>query len=438
MKIKRKTILSAGALIIALVLISCLSVLVVSKKAPILKSGNFRITPDMISYLVKSNAESYVKYQNDLVGEDYKESLNISLDKSLRLQKSPYGKSWFNYFYEISLKQAKELLAVNEEAIKQNFIFSDTLYSSAKEEAESLSKEYKIGSANLEKIIVLQKKAEEYKNRFKDTLSEDVVNRYYKSNRKYFDCVDYNIITIKADFKDSNNYTDDEYNKILSVAKERSEELLNGIKEKGFDTAFQNFISKNQLSNDILESIVSERYSQTQFAEWAFDDDRKVGDTVIFPGKNQYSIYYLTKTMYPYDYILANALVYEKTNKSDDPLVLSNLRKKYKDYADTREGFLEFVTDCNFKEFGVSPHYKEDLKSVLSSWVYLDSRKNGDFDVCKIGDYVYAMWFDSFGGSYFSNKLRDECFENEYKNHISDLLKEYNFSQKSCLKVLVR
>ena len=52
----------------------------------------------------------------------------------------------------------------------------------------------------------------------------------------------------------------------------------------------------------------------------------------VFTGKNQFSIYYITKTMYPYDYVLANGMIYEKYNSSSNQLLISELGTKWYKY----------------------------------------------------------------------------------------------------------
>ena len=151
----------------------------------VLKFENFSITSDMMSYLIKREAEEYIDYHKKTLGSNFSNVVKLSLDKNLKRQKSPYNKSWYDYFYEIAYEKSKELISINEEVLKQKITFSEDINAFVEKESKSLTKKYKVSSSDLKQIIRLQKNAEEYKKLFEQNCSEETYNKYYENNRKH-------------------------------------------------------------------------------------------------------------------------------------------------------------------------------------------------------------------------------------------------------------
>lgn len=436
---KKKKILLVTILIVAFLIIASvfLPLRKISARAVIMKTDNFSITADMMSYLMQNEIDEYIGYYKSNVGDDFMKSVGLSTKKSLRRQKSPYGNSWFEYFYDCAYQKAKEILLINEEILKREFAIPNYVYSSANETVKSINTDnYNISLKNLNEIVLLQNKSAEYKKQYQEKYSENDYRKYYISNRKKFDCVDYKRIVVELALDEGQESSKIEMDKVMDSTKKRADELLQAIKTQGFDNAVQEYLKNVNSQKEISDfSVIAERYKKNvQFSEWAFDESRKVGDTVMFSGKDQFSIYYLTKTMYPYDYIIKDVQIYETKGNYT---VFSDLKSKWSKYENSKTGFSRFADDNGLKGYKSFPYLKEDLPNILLNWIYSNDRKSGDFEICDYGDSIFVMRFEGEAESYFSYCVRDAFLTYEYDKYLKSISEQYEIKERKFFNCLL-
>lgn len=439
MKIKLKT--KKLAIIIAIVcavviLLSLIFVPMLKTNTAALKSRNFKITTDMMSYLVKEELDNYIDYHTSSVGDNYLDIVKLDKDKNLRNQKSVYGGSWFDYFYDLASKRAKEILLTCEEAKKSNISLTDD----EKKEIKELASEIKgvdISKSNLKKILEYEKLSQKYKNHLQSSITEAEYEKYYNNNRNKFDCVDYKRVIVNINV-DQNVTNSDAIESLTKAALKKVEALKDAISKEGFDVAVSKYL-KEIGSQETIEDLtfVSQRYvKDVQYSEWAFAAERKVGDIVSFEGKNQYSIYYLAKTPYPYDYTLNDGVIAYGKYDLSKPTAMTELRIKLDELKNDKD-LMKFIDKNGFKALDSSKLYKSDLPDIVMKWFYDENRKSGEIQTCEYGKYVYIMKYNGVGESYFKTELTTYYMQELYDAKLKELSKEINLKASDNFKFLI-
>lgn len=420
--IKSKKFIVGISIVTALIILMLIFLPIIKSNYVTLKVEDIKINNDMMSYLVNDELNDYIEYHTNSVGDNYLNTVGLNKDKNLRKQKSVYGGSWYEYFYELAEKRAKEILLVCKAASKSNI----GLNKNEQKEIDTLISEFEIGKLkisenNLRTIITYEKIAEKYKNKFLSTLKDSDYDSYYNDNRKDFDCIDYKCVVVEVDVEQ--NVTENQsIEDLTSKASKRVDKLKEDIINEGFDkpvSEYLNEIGSEQKLEDL--TFTSQRYiSGVQFVEWAFDEQRKAGDVVVFAGNYQFSIYYLEKTPYPYDYNLVDGIVAYGDYDSSNPRAITELKEKLEEKVQNDSDLMKFISDNNFKTMNL---YKEDLPSHVCQWFYSVDKKVGDIEVCIYGENIYIMKYNGQGDSYFKESLKSKCQEYKYDLHIEELSK---------------
>lgn len=400
-----------------------------------LKTENFSFTADMMSYLMKSEMDEYIEYHKSNISENYLETVSLNPQKNLRNQKSVYGGTWFDYFYSLALEEAKTILVSCEAAHNEKILLNNEDENNIDTALSKInSEDYDISQKNLKKFLRYKAISDKYKYDFKSKLSDSDYEQYYKKNRKEFDCVDYKRVVVYANI--DNN---EDIEEATLAASKKAEELLTEIMAEGFDAPVKRHLDKID-SKDTIEDLTFEaqRYLEsTQFNDWAFDSERKTGDAVIFPGKYQFSIYYLARPSYPYDYTLSKGTIVFGKYDSSNPRVLTELKNKLETQVENDQDLEVFSADNGFKNIASSDLYKDDLPEPVCEWLYSKNRKTGDMDVCTYGKNIYIMRYSEQGESYFKSKLAKECQEYEYNKIINEFISETNLKVQENFKFLL-
>ena len=418
------------AIIIAIIsavviLLSFIFVPMLKNNTVALESQNFKITADMMSYLVNEELNNYIDYHTASVGDNYLDIVKLDKDKNLKKQKSVYGGSWFDYFYKLAEKRAKEILLVCEDAKNLNINLNDA----EQKEIDSLIKktnisDLDISKKNLKTILQYLKIAEKHRNNFISSLDEADYEKYYQQNRNEFDCVDYKCIVVSADIE-QNKTNGQSVDDLVEAASKRAEKLKEEIVKEGFDKPVNRYLKEIKSQQTIEDlTFTSQRYIKgMQYTEWAFDEQRKAGDVIVFSGTYQFSIYYLEKTPYPYDYQLNDGIIAYGDYDASNPRFQTELKEKIESQVKNDADLVKFISDNKFKQLTSVDMYKENLPSHVSQWFYSVDKKVGDLEVCIYGKSIYIMKYNGPGISYFTDTLNSKCQEDSYKSKIDELSK---------------
>ena len=428
------TLVFVGVIIIAAILLVSLSAF----KPVVIESDNYGFTSDMMSYLIEEELEDQVRYYAGDSGQNYLDAVSLNPDKSLKKQKSPYGSSWFDYFYDIAVDKAKNIILACELAGKEKISLSKDEKESCNFSAKSGSHKTDISRKNLEKLLQYKALSEKYKEYFRSKLTENDYKEYYGVNRNKYDCIDYKCVTLTVDADKSLN-GGESIESLTSEAGERAKTLLADISAQGFDEPVKKYLQEAGLTDKLEDmTVVSQKYiPDTPFFDWAFSEERKQGDAAIFEGKYSFSVYYLEKTPYPYDYVLSNGIIAVKNYGENKAGVLTKLRQKLSESVSDEDGFNKFILENGFEQSATGVLQKDGLPEPVLNWMYSKDRKSGDAEFCIYGKKIYAMWYSGNAGSYFDYVLKNDCTESEFDAAIKDASKNTDIQIKNRYKFLV-
>ena len=203
------------------------------------------------------------------------------------------------------------------------------------------------------------------------------------------DCIDYKCVTVRIEVEQA--FEKEKIDKLSREAEDRANKLLSDVKLYGFDRPVQDYLQETE-SSDTLDKFFfkSQKYiEKAPFFEWAFSSERKSGDVVMFPGKYSFSVYFLEKTPYPYDYTMIDGVIAVSDYKKNKTDYLTKLRSKLAKTGDGKENFDKFVSSNGFSGLGNDVILKESpLAEQVLKWMYSDDRKPDDAELCVYGEKV--------------------------------------------------
>lgn len=432
---KKAIRISAFALAILIVLLSVWFLIlrpVVGKNIAVISTDNYKINGAMMSYLIKGEMEDYVSEHTELYGADYIKTIGLSADKSLKWQKSPYGESWFSYFYDRVITDMKTTLATCEAAKEAGIVLTDEEEAALKKSAEAYEK---YGTENVLYAMKTKALAEKFKEKFYASLSygSDEYEKYYNGHREEFDYVDYKYMEISVKLDGTEEGKTAAYN----AAKSAAQRLVNRIASVGFDKAATDYLSSISSDKTLADYTVSEYAfeERTQFGAWAFNKERKDGDSVIFEGTGQFSVYYLEKAPYKLDYKTRKVQMVTMPLGSDPYATVEKMQTVYSKWQEMEN------TEANFKTLSGAVSttvFKETASEKLRAWVYSDKRAVGDWDVVEDTINLYLVRYTGEGDSSFTQKANEALGKSDYDATVAKAEKNCGLKVKKGVKTLIK
>lgn len=439
MQKKQKYILAIVAVFISIIIIASVLFGLLSVSRPVvIKSENYGFTSDMISYLIREELEDQIEYYKNEFGQNYLSAVSLDPEKSLKDQESPYGGSWFDHFYGIAVKKAKEILVSCESAKKEGISLTESEEADCNPLSQPLFGKVDIKKENLVKLLQYRALYEKYRESFNLKLTDSDYKSYYSKNRNKYDCIDYKCVTVRADVDQS--LSDGKSVEELTLkAEDRAKRLLEDVRVHGFDGPVKEYLQETG-STDKLEdmTVISQKYiPDTPFFDWAFSEERKQGDAALFEGKYSFSVYYLEKPPYPYDYALSNGIIAVKDYGENKAGVLTKLRQKLSESVSDEKDFSKFILENGFEQSETGVLQKDGLPEPVLNWIYSKDRKSGDAEFCIYGKKIYAMRYSGNAGSYFDYVLKNDCMQSEFDAAIKAASKNTDIQVKNRYKFLI-
>lgn len=391
------------------------------KSRTVIETRNYKVSEEMLNYCTGIQKEEYVSHYTELYGEEYLQTVGLNPEKSLKSQKSSYGGTWFEYFYSLAIEDIKEILPLCEAAAENGIVLSEDETEHLKSQAKE-NRDY--STQTVFSVLKLKATADKYKQSFFDSLSysENDYDEFYNENKELFDCVDYKYIEIKADTDGYSENADASVND----AKQKAEKLAERIKTVGFENAVREYSSENNYEVVTVKEYAFEE--RTQFANWAFDGERKDGDVTIFEGNRQYSVYYLEKAPYKLDYSVRQVqMISFSLNTDPDSAVtkIYSLIDAWRNEENTAENFTALSEDVSTK-----PAYKAEISTNLYDWVYSDKREIGDYELIEDNSNLSLVRYSGESGSYFRLKAYEQMSLEDYNEALESYSEKYEMKVK--------
>ena len=423
-------------LLVLMVLISIITVFAVIgmffflKSTPVFSSEHFSVSKKMLSYYTEFKKNEYIEYYSENYGEEYLESIKLDPDKPLKDQESGYGGTWYDYFYSQSEEELKRYLLCCE-AAKQNGLEVSTRDINAKSEEFQFSNTDN-NKEEIEKLAEICLLAEKYLSVYKETIdcSEERILNYYNENRSYFDCVDLYCIEVFADYDENEGVNSEVFVSAMNKAKKDAENLVNLIKNKGYDAAVKDFSAKIGRDNFEETFVCGYKYeNNTRLGDWAFQSQRKSGDIEIFKGNGQYSVYYLKEAAYPYDYTVKKIQVIslDGNRNSDNANKIFDLYEQFETMENNESNFKLLAQNLN-QSAEITQVSKEELSEQEIKWIYSEKRSVGDYSIVENNNIINLIRYCGDGDSYFNIKVKESLIE----RNIEEMYKR--LSEKFALK----
>ena len=358
----------------------------------------------------------YVKDYTDTYGEDYIKNVKLDPDKSLKSQESCYEGSWYDYFRGRATEELNVHLLYCEAAKKQGIKLSSAELDS---EIEYLTRNYtgKKDEVSIEKLAKITGLGLKYLADFKSKIeiSDEDREKFIKEHPEEILCVDYGMIEIVED----NDFD-------MTACENLAKEIKASFDSIGFDQTLELYkTNENVVITDEKADVIGYRYSSTtQFGDWAFAENRKAGESVVFRGSSQYSVYFLKKSAYNFDYTLREFEFIRATDKNKQEK--SDLIAFYKEYqADpTEDKYNSLLEKYDFKP-EVKVYNAEDIAPDLRKYIYGSDIKIGDFNLVDNGNELCFIKVIADKGSYFETTLKNNITAVEVAKNQEKLKKEF-------------
>ena len=405
---------------------------IIGKTATVISSENYKINGGMMSYLVMMQMEEYIETHTTLYGKDYIENLGINQEKSLKKQNSPYGESWFSYFYDKAAEAMNHTLLLCETANDAGVTLTEKEIKALTKAAEEHKK---YGTENVLYVMKAKALADKYEDNFYTSLSYDAEDyqKYYEENKQEFDVVDYKYMVVAA-------VQDETFDKDMAqtTAKSAANNLVRKIKKQGFDKAAEEYLASIESDKKLDEFIVTEYAyeKRTQFGVWAFSDERKQGDVKIFEGSGQFAVYYIEKPAYKLDYPTRQLQMITMSYGKDPYAALRKMREtynKWEDMENTEENFKTLSDNVELENI-----YKENTSEKLLNWVYSDVRKVGDYELIQDAASLYLVRFVGESGSSFTQRANESLGKSNFNKILDDAKEKYPVKVKTGIKRFVK
>ncbi len=479
-KIKKYiTMIASLVIIIGLVV----AIVVVSlNKAPKLEatvsatSEKYEINNAMMAYFMYGQYHSYVNQYYY-----YLSMLGLDTSKSLKTQTMYGGEtSWYAYFMNMAKTQVNELVALATEAQKKGYQLDeediadiDEYMASIKTAAiangyssvnKYLAATYVTGvtESAVKSCLELQQLASKY---YADLLesyeyTDEEIAKYVEDNPESFYKFDYIYYTFTAEYED--DATEAEIKQALADAKAKAEDLLSKITDEKTFRELINELEKakaeeeakesaesgtgddsSDTEKDYSESFIKEGSSYSkddEFSAWAFEDERKAGDTTVIEVKDSngdatgYTVYLLQKPAYKDDYLTQNVrhILFTTTTFGSEEEAKAEAEKilaEFKKGDMTEDAFAELAkkySEDNAEDGGL---YEEVLKDYMveefNDWIFDEDRKTGDVDIVETTYGAHIMYYVGTGREAWKVNSETGLKNEEYEEYITELEKTY-------------
>jgi len=399
-------------------------------------------------------------------------SLGIDPNVSLAKQKYNADMTWADYFEQLATGSIYEVYILNAEAEKNNFPYNEEDTKAADEQIASIEatcEEYgysfdyyvkamykkNISKDELHSYLKELNRYERYYTQLTDAyeVTEDEINKQYNDNKKDYTFADYRYFgfngSLSTKYDDNGNVieaSEEEKKAALAEAEEKAKKFVQSI------TDAESFIklAKENASEDLKEKYEDPDYTLVKgvtssdvyadLSTWMFDESRKAGDKFYINIGNYYYAIYLESDLYRDESYATSAQIIalptSDTLKEED--AKKDLQAKIDEWAKgtkDEDSFIAIRTSNSDKLSGglymISEVQTNDLPEDILSWMFDDSRKEGDYTVISDSEGAYAIyWVEVAENPVWYETASSAIKYEKYKTEIEALKANYPLVEK--------
>ena len=429
-------------------------------------SENYEITKGMVQYFFNSQ---YLAFYN-LYGDDF-ETLGIDTSRPLSEQECSVDStkaSWYDYFMDITKEKLSDYLIAAEEFLEENpeFIeeseekvgeFLENLKTTAKKENKDPDDYVKdtfgasVTKNEIIKVMNLELAYNAYKSEYtkKFSITDELLEKHFEQNRKTLSTVhiiQYNVVQENSSAK-SKKAADKKVKALCDAQSE--EEFLELIEEYTEEECEKAELSSSE-TEDAIKSVLTdaeqERASYNGIYEesrWAFDKERKAGDTAEFEyvngdAKNRLVIFIVSpakrdtykETSFRNISISVSDFKNESEAEEKAEELLNELQSSNGSAAKFEKLAKEFSSDELTKKNGglyENVHLgflSEDMK-IVEDWIFETGRREGDMEIIENGETFHILYIESQGREGWKIQAENSYLEKSYSKNLNSLSDNY-------------
>lgn len=429
---------------------------IIERSTTAMSTENYKVSVSMMTYFFNSGYQNFAGQYGD-----YLSSFGLDTSKSLKEQTSMDGSStWYDYFLDSAKSQAEQLLVLCEGAKANGVTLEDEDY----DEINEALNNYKTSAANygynantyvklifgtsvnlkdMKKCLELSQLASKYATYVSESYeytAEDY-KTYFDENADSYTYVDYVKYTFAATADDDSNYAEED----IAAMKAKSDELLATDSVDAFKEYVRAYLVETEtaklaedatLDEATIDSTVAglltthvTKESAGNAADWAFDAERKAGDTFVDANdeKGSYTVYMISNTSYIDDYTTKNGayIFLSNSNNTDEAGAVAKADEviaAWEASDKTEKTFLDMT-----EEYSDAGHIHEIIKNIKKDQPYSDllyaedavpgtvskivsTEQEGVFVVYYAGDGELSAWEADVDSA-----LRNEQYSADYE-----------------------
>ncbi len=253
--------------------------------------------------------------------------------------------------------------------------------------------------------------------------TDEEIEAYYEANKSSLQTVDYTFFKFYAETKAELEKKAKTFTACKTV-EEFTALIEKDIRAQGAgDKEVKDYLEQSQRRIDYTE--------KDAMSDWAFSEDRVVGDTFVEYGENSCTVYWLMRSGVKITRPSANArsiLISGASFKSDEAaraFAEELMEKARKD--GTEDYFIKLVKensfDLNTAYYGgeYADIVPGDVVAEYEEWVFRDERKYGDIDMVKSGNDYHIIFFLSHGDPCWKVTARNALIDKRQENFTADI-----------------
>lgn len=460
----KKTKVSIGIMIgiVGLILIGAIVISVVQKGGASLRatagieSDNLQIDNAMLSYYMYDYMYDKVEANPHLY-----EERGFDINKPLKKQMFNETMTWYDYFMEMTVKEAKNILLFAEKAYDEGVGLEEADFQKIDRRIDRLSADAKKAGMSdtdyiqslygegvqeadvrraMEVYLISTKMNDELLNSFE--YEEEEINKYYQNFRQYFlytDCIFFSTIPTTVDDKDA---TEEEIAEARAKAKADAEALIACNSEEEFMANLKTYIFDNydaEVAEEKYAAVLHEDYtfvSDNKLSAWLFSDTREDGDkTVITFDDDRYTAVYVVDAAERDDSVTSNVVdIYlDSMNYESDDACLAAAEAILADYEageKTAESFKALAAEKGEDEIlagkeGVVSNISAKDTVSYAAWANESGRKTGDTTILTDHDGVHILYYLGKGVYSWQSDTEKYMRAADYVESLTELEEEY-------------
>lgn len=464
----RRSNLIYGSIGVAFLLVA---ICVVVWKSNVIQKSAVAATINGENYSVAEVNYYYTNiYQNFLSSNgSYLSYLGLDTNSDLRSQSYPGDETqtWFDYFMEQAVSQMSSILALNDAAEKEGYVWNDTMQATYDENMEALESTATasgmtasnyikriygatmttgVYEAQLKRVILANDFAQSHNDAL--TYSDSDITAEYTANPNNYDRANYESIRISG----SAPSTTDADGNTVDATEEEQAAAMSDAKAKA-DALLADFRAGQSLS-DLAEADTSTysytngsdaSYTDSTLMNWVFDSARRGGDSAVLEDTANSAYYVVTfENRYRPDYNTVNVrhiLIQPEAGtlaedadgyaeeqeqlKADAKAKADELLAQWQSGEATEDSFAALANESS-SDGGSNTNgglyeqvYQGQMVTAFNDWCFDSARKPGDTGVVETDYGYHIMYFVGEDEPYWkvlaTSTLRDADYNEWYE-----------------------